>query len=161
MRTEVDRRARLQEPKPRPVVERTEERREESRALTTDTATTAVRARREEGNDPRVIDSTQNGPPLNQRMDDTHGFMDDVRAEYALDPLFVKVINDLGAHPAFSAENGLIYTTNKAGTRVLCIPGVVTKKRRLTERVIDQAHAVLGHLGTQKTSEYIRRYFWW
>lgn len=41
------------------------------------------------------------------------------------------------------------------------IPRSKTGGRRLTEIVIDQAHTILGHLGGQKTEEYIRRWFWW
>ena len=54
-----------------------------------------------------------------------------------------------------------MYTQNRAGTSVLCIPLVVQNKRRLTEVIILQAHEVLGHFGPQKTAEYIRRHYWW
>ncbi|KAI0037345.1 hypothetical protein FA95DRAFT_1507061, partial [Auriscalpium vulgare] len=121
-----------------------------------DAATAEAGRRREGDDDVRIIDSAQNGPPLDKHMNEAQGFMDDVRSSYALDSLFEKVITRPGDHSAFTVEHGLIYTTNRAGVRVLCIPGVVTRKRRLTERVIDQAHTVLGHLGAQKTSEYVR-----
>ena len=27
--------------------------------------------------------------------------------------------------------------------------------------VIDHAHTVIGHMGAQKTDEYVRNWFWW
>jgi hypothetical protein len=54
-----------------------------------------------------------------------------------------------------------LYTRNKAGESVLCIPSFIRKKRRMTEIIIAQAHEVLGHFGPQKTAEYIRRHYWW
>jgi len=37
----------------------------------------------------------------------------------------------------------------------------IQSKRSLPEVTIDHAHDTLGHLGSQKTSEYARRWFWW
>jgi hypothetical protein len=64
-------------------------------------------------------------------------------------------------HKNFEFHNGLIYTKNCTGQDVLCVPSVVKNKQRLTEIVIAQAHEVLGHLGPQKTADYIRRFYWW
>ena len=44
---------------------------------------------------------------------------------------------------------------------MLCIPMVMQNKRRLTEVIIAQAHEVLGHLGLQKTVDYICHHYWW
>ncbi|KAJ7802715.1 hypothetical protein B0H13DRAFT_1672074, partial [Mycena leptocephala] len=34
-------------------------------------------------------------------------------------------------------------------------------RRALTELAMDEAHTVLGQLGEQKTSQYVRRWHWW
>ena len=38
---------------------------------------------------------------------------------------------------------------------------IVRNKQCLTEIILSQAHQVLGHLGPQKTSEYVHCYYWW
>ena len=38
---------------------------------------------------------------------------------------------------------------------------VVTKDYSLTATVIEQAPTILGHYGTQKTADYICRWYWW
>ena len=83
------------------------------------------------------------------------------RRKTSRDTLCAKVLNNIGHHRNFEAQDGLLYTRNCAGTSVLCIPSVVLRKRRLTEIIIAQAHEVLGHFGPQKTADYIRRHYWW
>ena len=45
---------------------------------------------------------------------------------------------------------------------MICIsPKAIHKGKRLIEIIIDHAHNIIGHFGQFKTSQYIRRYFWW
>ena len=44
---------------------------------------------------------------------------------------------------------------------VLCIPRAMHKSRKLTEVIIDQAHHTIGHAGTERTSKYIHKFYWW
>ncbi|KAF9069568.1 hypothetical protein BDP27DRAFT_1176007, partial [Rhodocollybia butyracea] len=81
---------------------------------------------------------------------------------YANDPLFSKVLNNPEHHKPFSVENGLIYTVNQGKEKVLCIPNSKTVKGQSLRGIIaEQAHEVLGHFRGQRTSDYIRRWYWW
>ncbi|KAI0069708.1 hypothetical protein K474DRAFT_1610037, partial [Panus rudis PR-1116 ss-1] len=112
--------------------------------------------------DPIVYKSNGQNKDLAHELEQDNTFFDAIRAGYAHDELFVKILKDPAAHPLFSiSEDGLIYTTSKAGDRVLCIPYAVVDGQRVAEIAIEAAHSILGHLGTQKTSDYIRRWFWW
>ena len=80
---------------------------------------------------------------------------------YESDPLFAKIVKMPGEYPAFELSNGLLYSKNRIGNRVFCIPRFKTKDYSLTATVIDQANRVLGHFGPTRTAEYIRRWYWW
>ncbi|KAI0077321.1 hypothetical protein K474DRAFT_1596147, partial [Panus rudis PR-1116 ss-1] len=112
--------------------------------------------------DPTVYKSASLDKDLAVELEHDTTFFDAIRAGYAQDELFMKILKEPSAHPIFSiTEDGLIYTTSKAGDTVLCIPHAVVDGQRVAEIVIEAAHNILGHLGTQKTSDYVRRWFWW
>jgi hypothetical protein len=111
--------------------------------------------------DPTIEESLGHLPDLRPRVEGDRSIIKDIRSGYAHDPLCSKVLENIGHHPKFEESDGLLYTQNRAGTSVLCIPSVVQHKRRLTEVIIAQAHEVLGHFGPQKTADYIRRHYWW
>ncbi|KAI0352842.1 hypothetical protein OH77DRAFT_1387200, partial [Trametes cingulata] len=108
-----------------------------------------------------VRDALQSGPALEGTIRSEHGFDGAVRAAYATDTTFAKVMASPTAYPSFSVREGLLYVNNRFGDCVLCVPHGKLKQRSLRERVIDLAHKTLGHMGTQKTIEYVRRWFWW
>ncbi|OSD00347.1 hypothetical protein PYCCODRAFT_1347923, partial [Trametes coccinea BRFM310] len=80
---------------------------------------------------------------------------------YAHDYVLRKVQEQPEQHKAFASREGLIYTQNRRGDGVLCIPRALFKKRSIIELVLDHAHTTLGHLGAQRTSDYVCRWFWW
>ncbi|KZV64354.1 hypothetical protein PENSPDRAFT_547789, partial [Peniophora sp. CONT] len=84
-----------------------------------------------------------------------------VRETYKEDTMFKKIIDEPERHKAFCKTDDMLYTKNRAGDDVLCIPRAVANGRRLTEVVLTTAHTILGHLGAQRTGEYIRRFYWW
>jgi hypothetical protein len=88
-------------------------------------------------------------------------FFDTVAKNYGNDTFFAKVKSTPERYRNFSVNDGLIVTENAQGHQVTCIPLGIFKGRRLTEIIVDQAHRILGHLGAQKTNEYVRRWFWW
>ncbi|TDL13789.1 hypothetical protein BD410DRAFT_734869, partial [Rickenella mellea] len=88
-------------------------------------------------------------------------FLTAVRAGYPSDALCSKVILTPSEFSAFSCRDGLLFSTNHHGDSVLVIPRTLLEGRSLPEVVIDAAHTVLGHLGHNKTAEYIRRWYWW
>ncbi|KAJ7673458.1 hypothetical protein B0H17DRAFT_850639, partial [Mycena rosella] len=90
-------------------------------------------------------------------------FMQGVHAGYKGDAFFTKILENPSHYPTFSIDEGVIYTNYVMGVRCLCIPRIPGLKgpRRLTELVIDYAHKMIGHLGSMRTAEYIRRWYWW
>ncbi|KAI0026522.1 hypothetical protein K488DRAFT_66274, partial [Vararia minispora EC-137] len=90
-------------------------------------------------------------------------FVDQVKHGYIGDVLFSKVLGQADSYHTFTEDKGMIYTRNRAGQEVLCVPRTLhpTTGRRLTEMVIDNSHTTLGHLGTQRTADHVRRYYWW
>lgn len=109
----------------------------------------------------RVRDALQSGPPLRDTLRGEPGLEEAIKAAYPLDRTFAKVLESPGAYPSFEMKDGLLYVTNRFGDKVLCLPFGKLKQRSLRERVIDEAHRLLGHMGAQKTIEYVRRWFWW
>lgn len=114
------------------------------------------------GEDPTVGDALQAGPPLGEMVFQDVSFLRDVRRGYQDDRLYNKVLEHPERYRTFRMDDGLIYTKNRLGGEVVCIPRALLKGHRsLPEVVITHAHSILGHLGEQKTSEYARRWFWW
>ncbi|OBZ68584.1 hypothetical protein A0H81_11670 [Grifola frondosa] len=110
---------------------------------------------------PTLGESLANGPPLRPRMEKSMDFDKVVKAGYSKDPLFQKVLEYPAQFTTFVVRDGLIYTKSRQDDEVLCIPHVEYERRQLPEFIIDQGHMTIGHFGPQKTSEYIRRWFWW
>ncbi|KZV58897.1 hypothetical protein PENSPDRAFT_551694, partial [Peniophora sp. CONT] len=84
-----------------------------------------------------------------------------LKAGYKRDPLFSKVSARSDEFKEFSIQEDILYTKNRAQKSVICVPRPVKGKRTLTTRILEQAHTLIGHLGSQRTSEYVRTYFWW
>jgi hypothetical protein len=81
-----------------------------------------------------------------------------IKDNYARDPLTRMVLANPGDHKKFfSTADGLIRTKNYQGQDVVCVP----RENNLITRLLSKAHEVVGHYGDQKTSEYIRRWYWW
>jgi Integrase zinc binding domain len=85
-----------------------------------------------------------------------------VRGAYRQDAVLSKVLKAPKEHVRFGVRDGLIWTKNLYRCDVICIPrSVFLKGRRVIEIIIDHAHQVVGHFGQLKTSNYIRRAYWW
>jgi hypothetical protein len=114
-----------------------------------------------QGENPTIFEAISEGPDLTTHLDQVHYFLDNVKKGYESDSLFANIIAKPLHHPTFSYREGFLYSKNQIGKEVLCIPRVVTKDASLTGTVIEQAHNVLGHFGSQRTADYIRHWYWW
>jgi hypothetical protein len=85
------------------------------------------------------------------------GFIRNIKAGYSEDKLFTLILEKPQDYTGFSIREGIIRTTNPRGDEVVCVP----RNRNLITQLIDQAHNALGHFGDQRTTEYIRRWYWW
>jgi RNase H-like domain found in reverse transcriptase/Integrase zinc binding domain len=110
---------------------------------------------------PMILESLGQLPDLHPRIEGDCSILHDIKNRYAKDPTFAKVLKKSEHHKNFEIADGLIYTCNRMGESVLCIPSVVLKKRRLPEIIIAQAHETLGHFGPKKTADYICCHYWW
>ena len=78
------------------------------------------------------------------------------------DMICAKIFTQLDAYPRFSIQEGLIWTKYQLKRDVIRIPrDTFQRGRRLIEIIIDHAHQTIGHYSQWKTSNYIRRSYWW
>lgn len=108
-----------------------------------------------------VADAVATDATLNGSVDVDNGLRDAIIAGYVDDPLFSKVLAGIDKFRQYSVVKGLIVVNNRAGERVVCVPQGKLGERTIRGAIIEQAHEVVGHFGPHKTSEYIRRSFWW
>jgi hypothetical protein len=94
-------------------------------------------------------------------VDAKGGLLEAFKEGYEQDKLFVKIVTQPDHYPKFQLWDGLLYSNNVQGVEVLMVPRTLYVKRSIPEVLIDEAHRVLGHLGANKTLEYIRQEFWW
>ena len=142
--------------------ERKEDRDEEAARLAdSNNSRESANLQSSDDDDPTIFESISNGPELTRYINQTRHFVERVRKGYENDKLFAKIIANPTHFKYFQYENGMLYTTNRIGEPVLCIPRIVTKEYSLTAIIIDQAHKIIGHFGPQRTADYIRRWYWW
>jgi len=62
------------------------------------------------------------GPELRKHVEKANDFLDRVRQGYTKDILFSKIMKEKGKHSSFTYRDGLLYSKNRGGLEVLCIP---------------------------------------
>ena len=117
----------------------------------------------EEDDDPTVFESHEKGKDLRAIVfkSENDTFIEDVKAGYDKDKLFSLIIKDPEHYKQFVVRNDLVWTKNRGGEEVLCVPSTISGSQTLRGLVVEQAHVTLGHFSSQRTSDYIRRWFWW
>ena len=74
-----------------------------------------------------VADALTNGPSLRARVQEDVDLMHTVRAGYAEDNTFCKILESPTQFTTFMVREGLVYTRNRQFEEVLCIPRVMFK----------------------------------
>ncbi|KIY66666.1 hypothetical protein CYLTODRAFT_354607, partial [Cylindrobasidium torrendii FP15055 ss-10] len=77
------------------------------------------------------------------------------------DPLLAKVLADPDGNPTFVLRDQVVWYVRPDGVQVLCVPKGKLGERTIRGALIEEAHRVVGHYGPQRTSEYLRRWYWW
>ena len=114
------------------------------------------------GDDPTWAEAITEGPSLPETLNAGIDILEEAKKGYAADKVLSRVVSKPLEHPSFRVSgDGSLWTKGRLGTEVLCIPHAKVGRRFLTEVVVEHAHQTLGHMGAQKTEEYIRRWFWW
>ncbi len=111
--------------------------------------------------DPTALQSTGGATPLPQLVAPAVDLESAAAGAYADDPLFKKILAAPTEHARFKMNGALILHRSREGPWVLCIPRAKHGERLLTEIIVTRAHEALGHLGYRRTSDYVRRWFWW
>ncbi|EJD36662.1 hypothetical protein AURDEDRAFT_36803, partial [Auricularia subglabra TFB-10046 SS5] len=63
--------------------------------------------------------------------------------------------------PSLNGDERIYMKSGPTERRLLCIPDISVKGKRLRPELIDQAHSILAHLGAHKTLLYLRQDVWW
>ena len=113
------------------------------------------------GDDPSLLESVGSSPNLPSHMRAKPGLGRAISAGYKDDSVLSKVLNEPEHYSMFKVRNNLIYTSNRGGEEVLCIPHTEFEGDTIVAMIIAQAHQALGHLGAQRTADYIHRWYWW
>jgi hypothetical protein len=109
--------------------------------------------------EPTVVKSRAKGENLCKTMSNDKTFEEDILRGYEEDIFFGRIMKKNEENPLFRIHNGLIWTQNRRGKEVLCIPLSKSLDTILRVRIVEQAHQVVGHFGLQRTSDYIRRWY--
>ena len=78
------------------------------------------------------------------------GLLKEARDQYSRDSFYKRVMDASKAFKNFEVADGFIHL-NLHDRTVWCVPDIRVGERRLQESIIDQAHSLLAHLGSQKT----------
>src|SRR5260221_10352737 len=92
---------------------------------------------------------------------ETEEFLDKIQVGYSKQNAWKNVLENLALFPSFRIKSGFILHLNDLGEPHLVLPEVIHKGERITGIMIKNTHKILGHLGFQKTLEYIWKYYWW
>jgi hypothetical protein len=111
--------------------------------------------------EPTVVKSRVKGENLRKTMANDKTFEEDILKGYEEDVFFGRITKKNEENPLFRIHNGLVWTQNRGGEEVLCIPLAKSLETTIWARIVEQAHQVVGHFGSQRTSDYIRRWYWW
>lgn len=115
-----------------------------------------------EDEDPTVEQSQSRGKNLRKQVLDNHsGLVAAVKDSYVKDALFKKVLDKRKDYKAFEVKDGLIWTRNRSGEVTLCVPNAYLNGKSVRGVILETGHQLVGHYGSQKTIEYVRRWYWW
>lgn len=90
-------------------------------------------------------------------------FLDAVRRALVEDITFQKIVQRPEQYFGYVMDDGILWymPPQRPGEAVMCLPKGTVWDRALREVAMTRAHKVLGHLGAEKTLEYVRHNFWW
>jgi len=142
------------------------EQKEARRMEAEEMATNAERSKGEDlseslGDDPSLLESAGSSPDLPNHIRAKPGLEGTISAGYKNDSVLSKVFEEPKHFATFRVRDNLIYTDNRGGEEVLCVPHAKYEGDTIIAMIIAQAHQILGHLGAQRTADYVCRWYWW
>ncbi|KAJ3915116.1 hypothetical protein F5877DRAFT_2374, partial [Lentinula edodes] len=83
-------------------------------------------------------------------------FMFNIKELYNHDCMFSKILKRSEDCSRCTVEKMIL-----GGNRTLCIPESPKGLRSLRGAILDEGQRLIGHFGPQRTSDYIRLFYWW
>jgi Integrase zinc binding domain/RNase H-like domain found in reverse transcriptase len=109
-----------------------------------------------------VTAASSDSTTLQTRVESSMDLPKILRDAYRKDAMFSKIMVHPDAHKKFGIWDGLIWTQNHLQRDVISVSrNVFHGGRRMIEIIIDHVHQTVGHHSQLKTSNYIRRDYWW
>jgi hypothetical protein len=100
-----------------------------------------------------------------QDIDLTHGTTKNVfksiPGAYTTDKFFSKIWENLERFPKFIKHKGLLWTTDRAGNRTVCMPDGLINGKSIRGTVLDACHQTVGNAGLNQTIKYVQWWYWW
>ncbi|KAF8626390.1 hypothetical protein AX15_004888 [Amanita polypyramis BW_CC] len=82
-------------------------------------------------------------------------------AAYSKDKFLAHIWEHTDRFNKFMKQKDLLWTNNRMGLRVICVPDSLLKGKSLKGLVLEACHQTIGHLGAERTLKYARCWFWW
>src|ERR1700731_4799179 len=79
---------------------------------------------------------------------------------YKQDCLFKVILEAPENYTSFKIRDNLIFSKSSKGDEVLCVPCTLHEGKSIPGIIINEAHAVLRHMGMRQTTDYIHHYYW-
>src|SRR5258708_13606224 len=90
-----------------------------------------------------------------QDLIETKDFLDKIQEGYSKHSAWKIILENPTLFPTFRVDTGFILHLNDLGKPSLVLPQLIHRGERIAGIMIENAHKILGHLGFQKTLEYI------
>ena len=100
-------------------------------------------------------------PRLDPRSGAVQGVLKALPLWYKKDKFFAKVWDNPSCYEKFKVHKELLWTINRVGQRVVCVPNGMLRGKSLRGVLIDTCHLTIGHLGSERMLGYVRQWFWW
>ena len=100
-------------------------------------------------------------PDINLKSEAVKNVFKAITRAYRNDRFFAKIWSHPERVRKFSRHKELLWTNDRAGNRVVCVPGGLLQGKSIRAIIIDACHQTVGHSGNSRTAKYVRRWFWW
>ncbi|KAK4699156.1 hypothetical protein P7C70_g7110, partial [Phenoliferia sp. Uapishka_3] len=84
-----------------------------------------------------------------------------IRANYAADKFFKKVIDNVKYYASFEFHDGLLWHIDAEHGERLCIPTGLIRSQSIKEVILDHFHELSGHVAAPNLIGQIQRNCWW
>src|SRR6266705_618764 len=84
-----------------------------------------------------------------------------IKSGYKSSQISQEILENPGNFKDFSIKDGLITRLGEGGMTQIVVPKGNYERKSIQGIILENIHKILGHLGSKKTVEILRQYFWW